>query len=74
MAKSLKKHLKVGDIIITPNDDSYQVTHLRKKNFSCIKKFSSYHEVFYYTKEMTILRNLVSNYEQRNHMNHITII
>ena len=62
MAKSLKKFLKVGDTVITPNLEMYKVTQLEERAFICIKPLMSYHQTFYYNIEMTILREVAKNY------------
>lgn len=66
MKKSIKKHLKVGSIVILKDREIFRVTELLERKFKCELIYTNYYDTdfdqeFYYNAEMTIYNEVASN-------------
>lgn len=67
MKKSIKKHLRIGSLILTKDGEMYKVTELLERKFKCniipiLTEFVyDYNQEFYYNIEMTIYNVSASN-------------
>jgi len=64
---SVKKHLKIGSIIVIKTGGMYKVTELLERKFVCefipvlCENVYDYRQEFYYNIEMTIYNKVISN-------------